>query len=105
MKEGTHPQYKETVIKCVCGATYKTRSTKENIHVDICSACHPFYTGKQKLVDTAGMVEKFQKRLSKKTGEEKKVKGKKAKAAAKEKKVEKAKKEKKAAAETEKQTS
>jgi large subunit ribosomal protein L31 len=107
MKEGIHPQYKATVIKCVCGATYNTRSTKESIHVDICSACHPFFTGKQKLVDTAGMVEKFQKRLSKKTGEAKKVKGKKAKAAAKEKKTEVAKKAKKeaAAAETEKQTS
>jgi len=79
MKEGIHPEYKETVIKCACGATYPTRSTKQNIHVEICSACHPFYTGKQKLVDTAGMVEKFQKKMAKKTGEVKRAKGKKAK--------------------------
>lgn len=108
MREGIHPQYKETVIKCVCGATYQTRSTKENIHVDICSACHPFFTGKQKLVDTAGMVEKFHKRLSKKTGEAKKVKGKKAKAQAKAKAVEKKKEKKdsnKAEAEAAKQNS
>lgn len=89
MKEGIHPQYKETVIKCICGTTYQTRSTKENIHVDICAACHPFFTGKQKLVDTAGMVEKFQKKMAKKTGETKRAKGKKAKAVAKSKKSQK----------------
>ncbi len=66
MKKKIHPELKETVIKCACGATYTTFATKENIHVDICSACHPFFTGKQKLVDTAGRVEKFKKRLSKK---------------------------------------
>ena len=59
MKEGIHPEYKETTVKCACGAEYKTRSTKENIRVDICSKCHPFFTGKQKLVDTAGRVDKF----------------------------------------------
>jgi large subunit ribosomal protein L31 len=67
MKEGIHPNYKQTVIKCACGAQYPTGSTKENVHVEICSACHPFFTGKQKLVDTAGRVEKFQKRLTKKS--------------------------------------
>ncbi len=105
MKEGIHPEYKETVIKCACGATYATRSTKQNIHVEICSACHPFYTGKQKLVDTAGMVEKFQKKMAKKTGEVKRAKGKKAKAAAKEKVSAKKAKKEAPAAETEKQAS
>jgi len=105
MKEGIHPEYKDTVIKCACGATYPTRSTKQNIHVEICSACHPFYTGKQKLVDTAGMVEKFQKKMAKKTGEVKRAKGKKAKAAAKEKISTKKAKKEVPAAETEKQAS
>ena len=62
MKEGIHPEYKETTVKCACGAEYKTRSTKENIRVDICSKCHPFFTGKQKLVDTGGRVDRFKKR-------------------------------------------
>lgn len=64
MKEGIHPEYKETTVKCACGAEYKTRSTKENIHVDICSKCHPFFTGKQKLVDTGGRVDRFKKRYN-----------------------------------------
>ena len=64
MKEGIHPEYKETTVKCACGAEYKTRSTKENIRVDICSKCHPFFTGKQKLVDTGGRVERFKKRYN-----------------------------------------
>ena len=64
MKEGIHPEYKETTVKCACGAEYKTRSTKENIRVDICSKCHPFFTGKQKLVDTGGRVDRFQKRYN-----------------------------------------
>lgn len=63
MKEGIHPDYKSTTIKCACGATFETGSTKENITVEICSNCHPFYTGKQKLVDTGGRVEKFRKRF------------------------------------------
>jgi len=62
MKEKTHPEYKETTIVCVCGEVIRTRSTKQNIHVDLCSKCHPFFTGKQKLVDAAGRVEKFSKR-------------------------------------------
>ena len=64
MTEGIHPEYKETTVKCACGAEYKTRSTKENIRVDICSKCHPFFTGKQKLVDTGGRVDRFKKRYN-----------------------------------------
>ena len=67
MKDKIHPEYKEATIACVCGATIHTRSTKPNIHVDICSACHPFFTGKQKLLDSAGRVEKFAKRYAGKT--------------------------------------
>ena len=66
MKEKIHPKYKETAIVCACGNTIRTRSTKENIHVEICSACHPFFTGKQKLLDSAGRVDKFKKRYEKK---------------------------------------
>ena len=54
MKDGIHPEYKPTTVKCACGATFETSSTKEDIRVDICSNCHPFFTGKQKLVDTGG---------------------------------------------------
>jgi len=64
MKDKIHPQYKETTIACVCGEVIHTRSTKQNIHVDICSKCHPFFTGRQKLVDAAGRVEKFTKRYA-----------------------------------------
>ena len=62
MKKEIHPQYHETVIKCACGNEIKTRSTVKDIHVEICSSCHPFFTGKQKIVDTAGRVEKFKKK-------------------------------------------
>lgn len=62
MKEGIHPAYNLTTITCVCGNVIETRSTAKNIKVEICSACHPFYTGKQKLVDTAGRIERFNKR-------------------------------------------
>ena len=62
MKEGIHPNYVETTITCACGNVIKTRSTKENIRVEICSKCHPFYTGRQKLVDSGGRVDKFKKR-------------------------------------------
>jgi len=62
MKDKIHPQYKEATISCVCGETIHTRSTKPVMHVDICSKCHPFFTGKQKLIDSAGRVEKFAKR-------------------------------------------
>lgn len=64
MKDKIHPQYKDATISCVCGEVIHTRSTKETIHVDICSKCHPFFTGKQKLVDSAGRVEKFAKRYA-----------------------------------------
>jgi len=62
LKKGIHPEYVDTTVTCGCGETFKTRSTRKTIHVEICSKCHPFYTGKQKLIDTAGRVEKFQKR-------------------------------------------
>lgn len=62
MKDGIHPEYKPTTVKCACGATFETSSTKEDIRVDICSNCHPFFTGKQKLVDTGGRVDRFKKR-------------------------------------------
>jgi len=66
VKKGIHPKSVETTIVCACGNTVHTRSTKETIHVEICSKCHPFYTGKQKLVDSAGRVERFQKRYKEK---------------------------------------
>ena len=62
MKKGIHPKYEMTTIKCVCGNEIQTRSTVPNLEVEICSNCHPFYTGKQKLVDTAGRVERFRKK-------------------------------------------
>lgn len=64
MKEGIHPQYKTATVKCACGATFETRSTKQELKVDICSNCHPFFTGKQKLVDTGGRVDRFNKRYN-----------------------------------------
>lgn len=66
MKDKIHPEYKETTIVCACGAVMHTRSTRENIHIEICSKCHPFFTGKQKLLDSAGRVDKFLKRYKKK---------------------------------------
>ncbi len=62
MKEKIHPKYVETQIRCACGAEYPTRSTKPDLHIEICSNCHPFFTGKQKLMDTAGRVERFNKK-------------------------------------------
>ena len=64
MKEKTHPKYEEATIHCACGEVVKTRSTKPSIQVDICSKCHPFFTGTQKLVDSAGRIEKFSKRYA-----------------------------------------
>ncbi|HNR30402.1 MAG TPA: 50S ribosomal protein L31 [Candidatus Hydrogenedentes bacterium] len=64
MKKGIHPEYVETNVRCACGNTFKTRSTKKAINVEICSACHPFYTGKQKFVDSEGRVERFQKKYA-----------------------------------------
>ncbi len=63
MKDGIHPNYTQTQVRCACGAIIETGSTKENMRVDICSKCHPFYTGKQKLVDTGGRVDRFNKRF------------------------------------------
>ena len=65
MKEGIHPKYHEVEVVCACGHTFRTRSAAEKIHVEICSNCHPFYTGQQKMVDTAGRVERFRKRYEK----------------------------------------
>lgn len=64
MKEGIHPKYTECTITCACGETVKTRSTKGDMRVEICSKCHPFFTGKQKFVDAGGRVDKFKSRLS-----------------------------------------
>ena len=63
MKEGIHPKYEQTTIRCACGNVFTTGSTKKDIRVEICSKCHPFYTGKQKLVDTGGRVDRFNKRF------------------------------------------
>jgi len=66
MKKKIHPKYYETTITCACGNVIKTRSTVKDLHIEICSKCHPFFSGKQKFVDTAGRVEKFQKKYGKK---------------------------------------
>ena len=64
MKQGIHPNYSATEVKCACGAVFETSSTKQNLRVDICSKCHPYFTGKQKLVDTGGRVDRFKKRYN-----------------------------------------
>lgn len=64
MREGIHPRYEKATAVCACGNTFETRSTLAEIHVDLCSACHPFFTGKQKLVDTAGRVERFRRKYN-----------------------------------------
>jgi large subunit ribosomal protein L31 len=64
MKPDIHPEYIETIVTCSCGNTFTTRSTKAELHVELCNQCHPFYTGKQKLVDTGGRVERFQKKYA-----------------------------------------
>ena len=63
VKKGIHPKYEPTTITCACGEVIETRSTKENIRVEICSKCHPFFTGRKKLVDTGGRVDRFKKRF------------------------------------------
>ena len=66
MKEGIHPKYEEIEVTCSCGTVFKTRSTGgKPLHIEVCSSCHPFYTGKQKIVDTAGRVERFRQKYSK----------------------------------------
>ena len=64
MKEKLHPEYHEVTVHCACGATWTTHSTKKELRLEICSKCHPFFTGKQKLIDSAGRVERFQKRYT-----------------------------------------
>ena len=64
MKEGIHPKYETTTITCACGEVFETRSTKKDIKVEICSKCHPFFTGKQKLIDTGGRVDRFNRRFN-----------------------------------------
>jgi large subunit ribosomal protein L31 len=65
MKKDIHPKYEEATVHCSCGNTFTTRSTKADLHVELCSQCHPFYTGKQKLVDSGGRVDRFKRRLQK----------------------------------------
>lgn len=69
MKEGIHPKYVKATVRCACGNTFETGSTKEDLRVEICSKCHPFFSGKQKLVDTGGRVERFKKRYGLKDAE------------------------------------
>jgi large subunit ribosomal protein L31 len=64
MKQGIHPEYTEATVTCSCGNTFVTRSVKSDLHVELCNMCHPFYTGKQKLVDTGGRVERFQRKYA-----------------------------------------
>ncbi|HBE76601.1 MAG TPA: 50S ribosomal protein L31 [Firmicutes bacterium] len=66
MKEGIHPQYQKAKVTCACGETFETGSTKKELRVEICSKCHPMFTGKQRVLDSGGQVEKFKKRLEKK---------------------------------------
>ncbi len=81
MKEGIHPKYEEVEVRCACGNTFKTRSTKPELHLEICSACHPFFTGRQKLIDTEGRVERFSKKFGAQTSETRKAAEKAARAA------------------------
>ncbi|MBE55458.1 MAG: 50S ribosomal protein L31 [Acidobacteria bacterium] len=67
MRKGIHPENFEVEARCACGATWKTRSTKKELHLEICSSCHPFFTGKQKLIDTEGRVERFTKKFGSQT--------------------------------------
>ena len=80
MKEAIHPKYFDVEARCACGATWKTRSTKPELHLEICSSCHPFFTGKQKLLDTEGRVERFNKKFGVQTSEQRKTAEKAAKA-------------------------
>ena len=65
MKDSIHPEYFETTIRCACGSEVQTRTTLKDLHVEVCSKCHPFFTGKQKLMDTAGRIEKFKRKYAK----------------------------------------
>ena len=79
MKPGIHPKYDEVEVRCACGNTFKTRSTKNELHLEICNNCHPFFTGRQKLIDTEGRVERFTKRFGAQTAEGRKTAAKAAK--------------------------
>ena len=81
VKAGIHPKYEEVEVRCACGNTFKTRSTKPELHLEICSACHPFFTGRQKLIDTEGRVERFTKKFGVQTSEQRKTAASAAKAA------------------------
>jgi len=72
VKEAIHPKYYDVEARCACGATWKTRSTKPELHLEICSNCHPFFTGRQKLIDTEGRVERFTKKFGAQTSESRK---------------------------------
>jgi large subunit ribosomal protein L31 len=80
VKEAIHPKYFDVEARCACGTTWKTKSTKPELHLEICSSCHPFFTGKQKLLDTEGRVERFSKKYGAQTVESRKVAAKAAKA-------------------------
>ena len=73
MKDGIHPQYQEVEVHCACGAKWKTRSTRPDLHLEICSNCHPFFTGRQKLIDTEGRVDRFTKKFGAQTVEQRKT--------------------------------
>ncbi len=80
MKPGIHPEYHEVSVHCACGAEWKTRSTKKDLHLEICNNCHPFFTGRQKLIDTEGRVDRFTKKFGAQTVEARKAAAKEAKA-------------------------
>jgi large subunit ribosomal protein L31 len=73
VKDSIHPKYHEVTVRCACGASWKTRSTKPDLHLEICSNCHPFFTGRQKLIDTEGRVERFTKKFGAQTSESRKT--------------------------------
>ncbi len=68
MKEAIHPNYAEATIRCSCGNEFQTRSTRQSMHLDVCNVCHPFYTGEQRIIDTAGRVERFNRRFARRGG-------------------------------------
>jgi large subunit ribosomal protein L31 len=80
VKPAIHPKYHVVEVRCACGASWKTRSTKKDLHLEICSACHPFFTGRQKLIDTEGRVDRFTKKFGAQTVEARKAAAKEAKA-------------------------
>ena len=79
VKDGIHPDYQEVTVHCACGATWTTRSTRDDLHLEICSNCHPFFTGRQKLIDTEGRVDRFTKKFGAQTVEKQKTAAKAAK--------------------------